>query len=98
MAELFSSTQLPPTISTMSSSLLPSLTGGGSNGGISAAAKNITQFVEHPGIFLQSSSAKIIAGIFAWTALCITCHQVTKKNIRFQFERSKIIVPFFLFF
>ncbi|XP_027198384.2 transmembrane endosomal protein [Dermatophagoides pteronyssinus] len=76
MAELFSSTQLPPTISTMSSSLLPSLTGGGSNGGISAAAKNITQFVEHPGIFLQSSSAKIIAGIFAWTALCITCHQI----------------------
>ena len=81
----------------MSSSLLPSLTGGGSNGGISAAAKNITQFVEHPGIFLQSSSAKIIAGIFAWTALCITCHQVTKKKT-FDFNSNVRKLSFLSFF
>ena len=41
-----------------------------------AMANNITQLVEHPGIFLQSGSAKVISGAFAWLALCLTCHQV----------------------
>ncbi|KPM05757.1 transmembrane protein 184B-like protein 2 [Sarcoptes scabiei] len=44
--------------------------------GISTAANNLTQLFEHPGIFLQSSSAKVISGAFAWTALFITCHQI----------------------
>lgn len=41
---------------------------------------NITQLVEHPGIFLQSSFAKVISGTFAWIALFITCHQVKMKK------------------
>ena len=51
------------------SSIIPSL-------GVPALANNITQLVEHPGIFLQSTSAKVIAGAFTWIALFITCHQV----------------------
>ncbi len=38
--------------------------------------QNLTEFVEHPGIFLQSTSAKAISGAFVWIALFITCHQV----------------------
>ncbi|KAH9516755.1 transmembrane endosomal protein [Dermatophagoides farinae] len=73
MAEILSSSTQSPTSSSSSlSSMIPLSSGSG----ISAAANNITQFVEHPGIFLQSSSAKIIAGAFAWTALFITCHQI----------------------
>ncbi|XP_017486269.1 PREDICTED: transmembrane protein 184B-like [Rhagoletis zephyria] len=41
-------------------------------------ASNITQLVEHPGIFLQSNSAKVIAGAFTWMALFITGHQIYK--------------------
>lgn len=43
---------------------------------VPALASNITQLVEHPGIFLQSNSAKVIAGCFTWLAICITGHQV----------------------
>ncbi len=38
--------------------------------------QNLTELVEHPGIFLQSTSAKAISGAFVWIALFITCHQV----------------------
>ena len=43
-------------------------------------ASNITQLVEHPGIFLQSNSAKVIAGAFTWMALFITGHQVRERD------------------
>lgn len=39
-------------------------------------ADNITALVEHPGIFLQTTSAKAISGAFVWMALFIACHQV----------------------
>lgn len=92
MAEILSSSTQSPTSSSSSlSSMIPLSSGSG----ISAAANNITQFVEHPGIFLQSSSAKIIAGAFAWTALFITCHQViffSFLNLNFCF----LIILFFV--
>lgn len=45
-------------------------------GSLPKLAENITQLVEHPGIFLQTTSAKAISGAFVWTALFIACHQV----------------------
>ncbi|KAI2801264.1 hypothetical protein BLOT_011841 [Blomia tropicalis] len=54
-----------------SSSLIPSI-------GVPQLANNITLLAEHPGIFLQSTSAKVIAGAFTWMALIITCHQIYK--------------------
>jgi hypothetical protein len=43
---------------------------------------NLTELVEHPGIFLQSTSAKAISGAFVWIALFITCHQIY-QHLRF---------------
>ncbi|XP_054154179.1 transmembrane protein 184B-like [Oppia nitens] len=43
---------------------------------------NITQLVGHPGIFLQSTSAKAISGAFIWIALFISCHQIY-QHLRF---------------
>ncbi|CAG2183256.1 unnamed protein product, partial [Oppiella nova] len=45
-------------------------------------ADNITALVEHPGIFLQSTSAKVISGAFVWIALFIACHQIY-QHLRF---------------
>ena len=47
---------------------------------ITSNANNLTQLVEHPGIFLQSASAKFISGAFVWIAVCITLHHVSNSS------------------
>ena len=38
---------------------------------------NVTEVPAYSRIFLQTAAAQTIAGVFAWAAILITCHQVS---------------------
>lgn len=46
------------------------------HGNDSVPAGGSSSFLDRAPIFLQTASAQTLAGIFVWTALIITCHQV----------------------
>lgn len=72
----------------------------GSPASIPAAATNVSWMPEDGGptaveqpVFLMTTAAQAISGFFVWTAVLITCHQVTNKQIFLHIELRSGKIP-----
>jgi len=76
-----------------SSTGAPSTSEGVAAGVAAGVAVNLTgeagQKHEFDSSFLQHASGQGIAGIFAWAAICVTCHQVRMKISFSSFAHKK---------